>query len=464
MKKQIALGLGALALAATTLPLFAAFEAHVINVTAKIENALNVPLQYLDFGTVFPQEKLEKPVTITLSESFVAEGRVDDVEYFIRQKPKCAITTAGGTAYDQTIIDGKHAYTGTGHVILGDNPATTDVTETSWVDCGVSPRTLVAGETWGMLPNLCPYLSKHSEKLANGTYEDGSLPSFHTPWMMSTSTGTSTVIWTDVQGRLAKSNQDTSDTWMIDLAVPCFGGYCAQDWASFVHSVNPVANPDDFTQPIANEHKIFGCDLWVEVSGVSLPTTPVPEPEMATLTVTKVVTNNNGGNNVIADFALKLNGNVISSGVANVVAAGAYAVSETGVGGYTATYTGDCDVNGNVLLTAGQVKSCTITNDDIAPNITLTKVVVNNGPGTPGTAAAGAFLLSIGGTPVSSGSSLPVMANTPVAINETPLTGYSFSSITGNPKCPSVLGGTATLSEGEAISCTITNDDVGTPE
>src|SRR3989344_5533173 len=105
MKKQIALGLGALALAATTLPLFAAFEAHVINVTAKIENALNVPLQYLDFGTVFPQEKLEKPVTITLSQSFVAEGRVDDVEYFIRQKPKCAITTAGGTAYDQTIID-----------------------------------------------------------------------------------------------------------------------------------------------------------------------------------------------------------------------------------------------------------------------------------------------------------------------------------------------------------------------
>ncbi|OGZ45276.1 MAG: hypothetical protein A3C84_03025 [Candidatus Ryanbacteria bacterium RIFCSPHIGHO2_02_FULL_48_12] len=451
MKKQIALGLGALALAATTLPLFAAFEAHVINVTAKIENALNVPLQYLDFGTVFPQEKLEKPVTITLSQSFVAEGRVDDVEYFIRQKPKCAITTAGGTAYDQTIIDGKHAYTGTGHVVLGDNPATTDVIETSWVDCGVSPRTLVAGETWGMLPNLCPYLSKHSEKLANGTYEDGSLPSFHQPWKISATT--SIIYWNDVHGRLAKSNQDTSDTWMIDLAVPCFGGYCAQDWASFVHGINPDANPDNYTQLIANEHKVFGCDLWVEVSGVSLPGTPPPQPEMATLTVTKVVTNDNGGNNVIADFALKLNGNAITSGAANVVAAGAYAVSETGVGGYTATYSGDCDVNGNVVLTAGQVKSCTITNDDIAPNITLTKVVLT------GAATPSSFLPSIGGTVVSSGSSLPVMANTAIAINETLLPGYEFVSITGDPECPSVagLGGTATLDEGEAISCTITN-------
>jgi hypothetical protein len=56
---------------------------------------------------------------------------------------------------------------------------------------------------------------------------------------------------------------------MIDLAVPCFGGYCAQDWADFVHGVNPEANPADFTQPIANEHKVFGCDLWVEVTGVS---------------------------------------------------------------------------------------------------------------------------------------------------------------------------------------------------
>ena len=268
MKQKIALGLAALGTAAAMLPLFAAFEAHVINVTAKIENALNVPVQYLEFGTVFPQEKLEKPVDIMLSQSFIDEDRVDDVEYFIRQKPKCAITNQAGTWYDNTVTNGNHVNTGTGHIVLGDNPATTGVEETSWVDCGPPPRTLVHGEVWGVLPNLCPYLSKHSERLTQGGYEDGSLPSFHKPWEISATS--SFIRWNDVRGHLDKTTPDLKDTWMIDLAVPCFGGYCAQDWADFVHGINPQADPNAYTQPIANEHKIFGCDLWVEVSGVSL--------------------------------------------------------------------------------------------------------------------------------------------------------------------------------------------------
>lgn len=268
MKKQIALGLGAVALAVTTLPLFAAFEAHVINVTAKIENALKVDPKFLNFGTVFPQEKLEKPVDIELSQSFMDEGRVDDVEYFIRQKPKCAITWNNGTMFDETVgADGKHINTATGHIKIGDNPAT-QVVETSWIDCGPAPRELTTGETWGVLPNLCPYLSKHSQIVSRDPsikYEDGALDSFHKPWVINGDT----ITWTDVRGRLAKSNEDIKDTWMIDLAVPCFGGYCAQDWESFVHGINASANPADYTQPIANEHKVFGCDLWVEVSGVS---------------------------------------------------------------------------------------------------------------------------------------------------------------------------------------------------
>ena len=52
--KKIFLGLGALALAIAVVPMFAAFEAHVINVTASIENALYVPLKEIKFGTVFP--------------------------------------------------------------------------------------------------------------------------------------------------------------------------------------------------------------------------------------------------------------------------------------------------------------------------------------------------------------------------------------------------------------------------
>ena len=269
MKQKIALGLAALGTAAAMLPLFAAFEAHVINVTAKIENALKVDPHFLNFGTVFPQEKLERPVDIQLSESFQSEPRVDDVEYFIRQKPKCGITWNNGTEIDLT-PDGSnpanHLYTRTGHWVKDGQGL--------WViDCGVPPRTLQTSpnlETWGPLPVLCPYLSKHSEVVLNNGvtgYEDGMLPSFHEPWDLS---ATSTNIkWNDVHGRLSRALGDIKDTWMIDLAVPCFGGYCAQDWADFVRGVNPGADPNAYTQPIANEHKIFGCDLWVEVSGVS---------------------------------------------------------------------------------------------------------------------------------------------------------------------------------------------------
>ena len=90
--KKIFLGLGALALAVALVPMFAAFEAHVINVTAQIENALSVPVTPITFGTVFPQEHLNRPLEIALSDSFMTEDRVDDVEYIIRQKPKCGVT------------------------------------------------------------------------------------------------------------------------------------------------------------------------------------------------------------------------------------------------------------------------------------------------------------------------------------------------------------------------------------
>lgn len=266
MKKQIALGLAVLGTAVAVLPLFAAFEAHVINVTARIENALNVPIKYLDYGTVFPQEYLLKDVPVRLSGSFMNEDRVDDVEYFIRQKPKCAITWNNGTEYDNTVgNDGRHTSTGTGHVVP--NLETTDPTDYT-IDCGKEPRELKDGETWGPLPMLCPYLSKH-ERTEDGVEieNDSSMPAFHMPFWVDASG----VHWTEVDGRLTKGGGDIDDNWIIDLAVPCFGGYCAQDWAHFVGTKNPdeKKNASSWTQPIKNEHKIFGCDLWLEVSKVS---------------------------------------------------------------------------------------------------------------------------------------------------------------------------------------------------
>src|SRR3989344_673872 len=122
--KKVLLGLGAAGITLAMIPLFAAFEAHVVNVTARIENALEVPLSHLDFGTVFPQEVLFKELPVRLSGSFMTENRVDDVEYFIRQKPKCALTDEKG----ETIV----GPTATGHVIP-------DGQGGYRVDCGPAP-------------------------------------------------------------------------------------------------------------------------------------------------------------------------------------------------------------------------------------------------------------------------------------------------------------------------------------
>lgn len=265
--KKILLSLGALAAVMIALPMFSAFEAHVINVTAQIENALAVDVTPINFGTVFPQEHLDKSLDIALSGSFLSEDRVDDVNYIIRQKPKCGVTTLDG----KTLVDGS---TQTGHVIPTPNDPQTEPDESKGgtaytIDCGEAP--IAYDQTthmYGVLPSLCEYISKHGPD-----ENDGNTLSFHKPFTVSSSA----VSWLDTLGRLAKSDtdnegtdpRDTTDKWIIDLAVPCFGGHCAQDWADFVVGINPNANAADYVQDLANEHKVFGCDLWVEVTGVS---------------------------------------------------------------------------------------------------------------------------------------------------------------------------------------------------
>lgn len=85
--RRVLVGLMAIAL---LVPVFAAFEAHVINVKAHIENALEVEPKEIDFGVVFPQERLASDFTVRLSESFMRQDRANDVHYKVvqRRKPK----------------------------------------------------------------------------------------------------------------------------------------------------------------------------------------------------------------------------------------------------------------------------------------------------------------------------------------------------------------------------------------
>jgi len=259
MTKKVLLGLGALVAVVAGVSAMSAFEAHVINVVAKIENALSVSTRAINFGTVFPQEHLNKPLTVQLSQSFLEEPNADDVEYIIRQKPKCGWTTGDGG----TLIGG----TATGHVVV--STSTGEVT----IDCGEAPTPapdpqVYPNAKWGLLPSLCEYISKEPDgEPAN----DDTTPSFHQPYTVvkNATTGEYELVWLDTKGYLAVSDSDLVDNWTIDLSVPCFGNYCAQDWEEWVKSINPLADPSMYTQPIENEHKIFGCDLWVEVTAIS---------------------------------------------------------------------------------------------------------------------------------------------------------------------------------------------------
>lgn len=244
--RNLILGVSGIILSLGGASMFAAFEAHIVNVTAKIENALafsfegqNVRDGAIDFGTVFPQEYFNfDKVKVALSPSFLEQNRVSVVNYKIEQKPKCV---------DQT-----------GHVM--------PVNVIGYTENGKPILNCPAGHE--IMPLLCPYISK-TEITEDGSLDnDKSVPAFHKVIIENQQNGFTVLNELLAIGQLIKE-VDNQDTWVIDLAVPCFEGKCSQDWPQFVQSHNPEANPLDYDLENALESKQFGCDLWFEVTDIS---------------------------------------------------------------------------------------------------------------------------------------------------------------------------------------------------
>jgi streptogramin lyase len=101
-----------------------------------------------------------------------------------------------------------------------------------------------------------------------------------------------------------------------------------------------------------------------------------------TITLIKDPTNDDGGNAAPDDFDLTVGGAPVDSGEPFTVTAGtSYAINETVVDGYTfvsVTGSAKCPaaLGGQITPNAGENVICTITNDDIAPTITLIKHVI----------------------------------------------------------------------------------------
>ena len=225
MNKKIILGLVAVVVVAGGVAGMSAYEAHIINVTAKIENALSVSTAAIDFGTVFPQEYEERQFIVNLSTSFMDDNqiRVKDVEYKIEQKPKCKDDLSGNYVLCQV--------------------------SAGQTEC-VCPANTTA------LPDLCKFLSKLPVDVDN----DIGVPSYYDKASNSCTTPSPDL----ATGRLEKclaggcGTGDISDCWTIDLKVPPVAGSVGQDWP---------ASCADWTVP--TDGAVYGCDLWIEVISFS---------------------------------------------------------------------------------------------------------------------------------------------------------------------------------------------------
>ena len=195
----------------------------------------------------------------------------------------------------------------------------------------------------------------------------------------------------------------------------------------------------------------------------------------ARLRLVKSVITDDGGDAVAADWDQLLTATkgadttAFDSGETIEVGPGAFELAEAaGPAGYALTAL-SCDnqntslANPSVTVGLGQLVTCTFTNDDVAPTLTLVKEVVNaNG----GTAAAAEWTLSAaaGGTVAVSGASPAsgtVRANTEYTLSESGgPSGYTLTGLacTGGHDT-SVEDDTITLGTGENVTCTFTNTD-----
>src|SRR3989344_2980513 len=83
------------------------------------------------------------------------------------------------------------------------------------------------------------------------------------------------------------------------------------------------------------------------------------------ITVMKILTNDNTGTAELSAFSFFVDLIEVFLGTPTVFGPGSHAVSETGPGGYTASFSGDCAPDGIVSLDIGESATCTVTNDDI---------------------------------------------------------------------------------------------------
>ncbi|MDD2786432.1 MAG: SdrD B-like domain-containing protein, partial [Patescibacteria group bacterium] len=183
-----------------------------------------------------------------------------------------------------------------------------------------------------------------------------------------------------------------------------------------------------------------------------------PHRNEGTITVVKSVNNDNGGQAVASDFSLYVGDTPVTSGESNYFEPNDYTISENmnDIAGYEKTgivcRDGDEIVSqdGQLSLSAGDAITCTVTNDDIQPKLTVVKVVDG---GDASVSSFPLFVTHSDNDPVSvtSGVSHGFDAGN-YTVSETNEQANYYASFSEN--CPN---GAVSLSVGDDKTCTITN-------
>ena len=185
------------------------------------------------------------------------------------------------------------------------------------------------------------------------------------------------------------------------------------------------------------------------------------------LIIEKDVINDDGGDAADADFQLYVNGETADQDVSldNIVANKAYNLTEDQLSGYFQVGDVVCVDNDTaqavthpVTLDEGQSVTCTITNDDLAPGLTVIKKVINDDGGK---AQPSDFQLYVNDETVDQGVALDVDSNTEYTVTEDQLPGYTQ---VGDVSCvdnetQEAVDHPVVLGEGDSVTCTITNND-----
>ncbi len=239
----------------------------------------------------------------------------------------------------------------------------------------------------------------------------------------------------------------------------------AQDGADVLRGLNTVDIPAgtfsvvEYATPVAGYTTTYSGGSGTILNGETKTCTITNTNTPAHLIINKVVVNDNGGALTAANFSGTVSGVTASNGQTwtgastnlTLTTLGSYSVAENAHPGYDATFSADC----TATIALGETKTCTVTNNDQAAHLIVTKVVVNDNGGT---LTAASFSGTVSGVTTAAGNTwagastnltLTKVGNYSVAENAHPGYGATFST-----------GCTGTIALGETRTCTVTNDDL----